>query len=194
MLALKTVKMVELEFNENTTFAFFDDYYCGLYFSWQTDGHHYLVRSVNNHTFVDLFFGSTKDSDWEVVVGGFQAEHPNGCLVQELREIFLTIPETWKYYKTIKTAVDNFEECHVHTSNSHRRPVTPFYCFFEAEIKKEKNTFVNRIDCVVNETVAFEGCEGEIKPQTINDLKENLNLLVSFNPSVRIYERYVVSR
>ena len=192
MFYVNLMTAVDTKFDEESKFTFTDDYYYGLCFSWKTDNHYYRVRSVNGKSFVDLFWGNTTDSDWLIEIDGIIRPHCGDNFVQELREIFLTIPETWKYYKTVKIALDSFEGCCVNTLGSRNRPVTPFYCFFEAEIKKEANTFINRIDCVVNQTIFFDGSSEGTDTETIEGLRDNLNLLVSFNPSVRIYERWVL--
>lgn len=171
--------------------AFIDDYYYGLCFTWKANGHSYRIRSVNGYSFVDLFWGNTSDVSWSFEIDGVIRPYCGDNFIQELREIFLTIPETLKYYKTIKLVKENFEGCTVHSLGSRNRPNTPFYCFFEAEIKKDANTSINRIDCVVNETVFFEGVKAENVSSTIEKMTDNLNLLTSFNPSVHIYERYL---
>ena len=191
MFYVNLMTAVDTKFDEESKFTLTDDYYYGLCFSWKTDDHYYRVRSVNGKSFVDLFWGNTSDVSWSFEIDGVIRPHCGYNFVQELREIFLTIPETLKYYKTIKLVKENFKDCSVNSLGSRNRPFTPFYCFFEAEIKKDDNTSINRIDCVVNETVFFEGVNEENDSSTIERMTYNLNLLVLFNPNVRIYERYL---
>ena len=191
MFYMNSKMAIDVKTADISTFTFIDDYYYGLCFTWKANGHSYRIRSVNGYSFVDLFWGNTSDVSWSFEIDGVIRPHCGDNFVQELREIFLTIPETWKYYKTVKIALESFEGCCVNTLGSRNRPVTPFYCFFEAEIKKEANTFINRIDCVVNQTIFFDGTSEGADKETIEKMRDNLNLLVSFNPSVRIYERYL---
>ena len=192
MFYVNSKMAIDVKVADVKTFTFIDDYYYGLCFTWKANGHSYRIRSVNGYSFVDLFWGNTSDVSWSFEIDGIIRPHCGDNFVQELREIFLTIPETMKYYKTIKLVKENFKDFAVHSLGSRNRPNTPYYCFFEAEFKKDTNTFINRIDCVVNETVFFEGVNEENDSLTIERMTDNLNLLVSFNPSVRIYERWVL--
>ena len=191
MFYVNSKMAIDVKTSDISTFTFIDDYYYGLCFTWKANGHSYRIRSVNGYSFVDLFWGNTSDVSWSFEIDGVIRPHSGDNFVQELREIFLTIPETLKYYKTIKLVKENFEGCDVHSLGSRNRPDTLFYCFFEAEIKKDANTFINRIDCVVNETVFFGGVNEENYSSTIDKMTDNINLLASFNPSVQIYERYL---
>ena len=194
MFYVNSKTAIDVKTADISTFTFIDDYYYGLCFTWKANGHSYRIRSVNGYSFVDLFWGNTSDVSWSFEIDGVIRPHCGDNFVQELREIFLTIPETLKYYKTIKLVKENFEGCTVHSLGSRNRPFTPFYCFFEAEIKKDTNTSINRIDCVVNETVFFGTKEENIEEniwESIDKMEDNINLLSSFNPNVRIYERYV---
>ena len=191
MFYVNSKTAIDIKTADISTFTFIDDYYYGLCFTWKANGHSYRIRSVNGYSFVDLFWGNTSDVSWSFEIDGVIRPACGANFVQELREIFLTIPETLKYYKTIKLVKENFKSCGVHSLGSRNRPNTPFYCFFEAEIKKDANTSINRIDCVVNETVFFEGVNEENDSSTIERMTDNINLLVSFNPSVQIYERYL---
>ena len=191
MFYVNSKMAIEIKTADISTFTFIDDYYYGLCFTWKANGHSYRIRSVNGYSFVDLFWGNTSDVSWSFEIDGVIKPHCGDNFVQELREIFLTITETLKYYKTIKLVKENFEGCTVHSLGSRNRPFTPFYCFFEAEIKKDANTSINRIDCVVNETVFFEGVNEENDSSTIEKMTDSINILVSFNPSVQIYERYL---
>ena len=193
MFYVNSKTAIDVKTADISTFTFIDDYYYGLCFTWKANGHSYRIRSVNGYSFVDLFWGNTSDVSWSFEIDGVIRPHCGDNFVQELREIFLTIPETLKYYKTIKLVKENFKWCDVHSLGSRNRPNTPYYCFFEAEIKKDANTSINRIDCVVNETVFFEGINKENDSSTIERMTDNINLLVSFNPSVQIYERYFYS-
>ena len=191
MFYVNSKMAIDVKTADISTFTFIDDYYYGLCFTWKANGHSYRIRSVNGYSFVDLFWGNTSDVSWSFEIDGVIRPHCGYNFVQELREIFLTIPETLKYYKTIKLVKENFKDCSVHSLGSRNRPNAPYYCFFEAEIKKDVNTPINRIDCVVNETVFFEGVNEENDSSTIERMTDNINLLVLFNPSVRIYERYL---
>ena len=191
MFYVNSKMAIDVKTTDISTFTFIDDYYYGLCFTCKAHGHSYRIRSVNGYSFVDLFWGNTSVVSWSFEIDGVIRPHCGDNFVQELREIFLTIPETLKYYKTIKLVKENFKSCGVHSLGSRNRPNTPFYCFFEAEIKKDANTSINRIDCVVNETVFFVGVNEENDSSMIEKMTYNLNLLVLFNPSVRIYERYL---
>ena len=191
MFYVNSKMAIDIKTADISTFTFIDDYYYGLCFTWKANGHSYRIHSVNGYSFVDLFWGNTSDVSWSFEIDGVIRPHCGDNFVQELREIFLTIPETLKYYKTIKLVKENFDGCSIHSLGSRNRPNTPFYCFFEAEIKKDANTSINRIDCVVNETVFFEGVNEENDSSTIERMTDNINLLASFNPSVRLYERYL---
>ena len=191
MFYVNSKMAIEVKPADISTFTFIDDYYYGLCFTWKANGHSYRIRSVNGYSFVDLFWGNTSDVSWSFEIDGVIRPHCGDNFVQELREIFLTIPETLKYYKTIKLVKENFKDCSVHSLGSGNRPNTPYYCFFAAEIKKDANTSINRIDCVVNETVFFEGVKEENDSSTIERMTDNINLLSSFNPNVRLYERYL---
>ena len=177
MFYVNSKTAIDIKTADISTFTFIDDYYYGLCFTWKANGHSYRIRSVNGYSFVDLFWGNTSDVAWSFEIDGVIRPHCGDNFVQELREIFLTIPETLKYYKTIKLVKENFKDCSVHSLGSRNRPNTPYYCFFEAEIKKDVNTSINRIDCVVNETVFFEGVNEENDSSTIERMTYNLKSL-----------------